>query len=84
MNPWIILALLVAVVGVVFVTRAVRCESQRDRIIREAHARAATAREVDDLELAYSLTAPDPAWDARRERLWDGIRDEHTTTEGDK
>lgn len=50
-------------------------ESERDRIIREAHARAAAAREVDDLVLA-ALPAHDPAWNAGLERLWDAIRDE--------
>lgn len=51
-----------------------------------------TDREVvalDQLELAwdapaYVRPAPDPAWDAGRERLWDAARDEHTNTpEGD-
>ena len=57
---------------------------ERDRIVREAHQRAQVAHEIDDLELAYSLPAYDPAWDAGRERLWDAVRDTQTNiTEGD-
>lgn len=37
---------------------------------------AETTRQVDELELLYSLPAYDPAWAAGMERLWDAIRDE--------
>lgn len=57
------------------IRRAVRHESTRNRLIREAHERAAAARETDGLELLYSLPAYDPAWDAGRERLWNAVRD---------
>lgn len=63
--------------------RAQQADSGRGRIIREAHQRAVMAREIDELELIYDLPAYDPAWDPGRERLWDAIRDNHTTTEGD-
>lgn len=55
--------------------RIKRAEAVCDRLIRE---RADAARETDDLELAYSLPAYDPAWEAGMERLWNAIRDEQT------
>ncbi|MEU1448714.1 hypothetical protein [Streptomyces mirabilis] len=58
------------------IRRACDYESDRDRIVREAHEQAHTAAEVDDLELTYSLPAYDPAWAAGVERLWDAVRDE--------
>lgn len=58
------------------IRHAWRHELERDRIIREAHEQAEIAREVDRLEVLYSLPAFDPAWDAGCERLWDAIRDE--------
>jgi hypothetical protein len=69
--------------GVLLVRRERRRPLERDRIIREARERAAAAREVDDLELLYNLPAYNPAWEAGRERLWNAVRDEHNTTEGD-
>lgn len=57
------------------VCRLRRAAATRDRLIRETHERADAAREIDPLELAYSLPAYDPAWDAGRERLWDAVRD---------
>lgn len=77
---WTVTALTVA--GV-WARRGVRVGSGRDRLMCEAHERAEAAREIDELELLYDLPAYDPAWDAGRERLWDAIRDNHTTTEGD-
>jgi hypothetical protein len=75
----LLIVLAIDVIGLpalyVQIRRNMRNESQRDRIVREAHARAVTAREIDDLELAYNLPAMDPAWDASRERLWDAVRD---------
>lgn len=50
--------------------------SERDRIVREAHARAELARKTDDIELARAAAVSDAAWDAGLERLWDAIRDE--------
>jgi Flp pilus assembly protein TadB len=65
--------------------RARRVESERDRIIREAHQRADQAREWDDIALAWDLpayTGPEPA--AALERLRQDINDQQTnTTEGD-
>lgn len=58
------------------IRRACDYESDRDRIVREAHERARAAAQLDDLELAYSLPAYDRAWDAGVERLWNAVRDE--------
>lgn len=55
---------------------------ERDQIIAAAVDRAA-ARELDQLELLYSLPAYDPAWDAGCERMWDAIRDEQQNQKGD-
>lgn len=75
---------LYTVIGVCLYRREHRRPLDRDRIIREAHQRAVVAHEIDDLELAYNLPALDPAWDAGRERLWDAVRDNHNTTQGDQ
>lgn len=58
-------------------------ESTRDRIVREAHERAESGREAEDLERIYALPAYDPAWEAGLERLWDAVRDHTNTPEGD-
>jgi hypothetical protein len=50
--------------------------SERDRIVREAHARAELARKADGIELARAAAVSDAAWDAGLERMWDAIRDE--------
>lgn len=55
------------------IRRAMRHESRRDQFM---HEQAEAAREVDDLELLYSMPAYDPAWEPGMERLWDAIRDE--------
>lgn len=66
------------------IRRAQRGESTRDRIVREAHERAESAREAEDLERIYSLPVYDPAWEAGLERLWDAVRDHTNTPEGDQ
>lgn len=72
----VLVSLTISLGGTYAVLRwAMPAESTRDRLIREAHARAVVAHEIDDLELAYNLPALDPAWDAGRERLWDAVRD---------
>ncbi|WP_406417949.1 hypothetical protein [Streptomyces sp. NBC_01614] len=75
---WWALWVLAAAALVWQIRRALRHESMQDQIVRETRERAEAAREVDDLELLYSMPAFDPAWDAGRERLWNAIRDEQT------
>lgn len=65
--------------------------SERDQLIAAAHTRAGLPPAADDnqagtdlvlhdeCELIYGMPALDPAWDAGRERLWDAVRDNHTT-----
>lgn len=56
-----------------------RAARHTNRILREIHERAETARQVDDLELLYSLPAyepADPELDAGCDRLWDEVRRE--------
>lgn len=55
------------------IRRAMRHEARHHQFLRE---QAETTRQVDELELLYSLPAHDPAWAAGMERLWDAIRDE--------
>jgi hypothetical protein len=45
------------------------------------HDQANAVREIDDLELLYSLPAYDPEWEAGRRRLHDAINND-TDTEG--
>lgn len=71
------------VLAVALYRREQRRPLERDRIVAAAHARATAAHEIDDLELAWSLPALDPAWDAGRERLWDAVRDNQNQTKGD-
>jgi hypothetical protein len=67
----------VSLLGTKLLTRGGRRrKSERARLIREARELVAAAREVDELELLYSVPAYDPALDAGCERLWDAIRDE--------
>jgi hypothetical protein len=59
------------------IRRAMAEESTRDRIVREAHERAETARLLDGLELAWSLPAyTSPDLDAGCDRLRQAIRDQ--------
>jgi hypothetical protein len=58
------------------IRRAQRHDAARDRIIHASVLSVEGAREVDELELLYSLPDYDPVWEAGRERLWDAIRDE--------
>jgi hypothetical protein len=76
-------ALIVAVVVLVGlpvtyvqIRRAQRHDAARDRIIHASVLSTEGAREVDELELLFSLPAHDPVWEAGCERLWDAIRDE--------
>lgn len=48
--------------------------SERDRIVREAHARAEEAARRDPIELAHAAVS-DAACDAGLERLWDAVHD---------
>lgn len=66
------------------IQRAMREESTRDRLIREAHERAAAAREWDAIALAWDLPAYDgPDLDAGLERLRRAVRDEQQNQKGD-
>lgn len=76
-------ALIVAVVVLVGlpvsflqIRRAQRADAARDQILHASVLSTEGAREVDELELLYSLPAHNPVWDAGGERLWDAIRDE--------
>lgn len=72
-----------APIAYVQIRRAARGESDRDRIVREAHERAAAAGQSDPTVLARAAGPGDPAWDARRERLWNAVHDDTNTAEGD-
>ena len=77
-------ALIVAVVVLVGlpvsylqIQRAQQADAARDQILHASVLSTEGAREVDELELLYSLPDYDPAWEsAGCERLWDAIRDE--------
>ena len=60
------------------IRRAQRHDAARSDLIAHASVLSTEgAREVDELELLYSLPDYDPAWEsAGCERLWDAIRDE--------
>lgn len=70
-----VIAFFVFSVGAAYllIRRAMRHEARHHQVLRE---QAETTRQVDELELLYSLPAYDPAWAAGMERLWDAIRDE--------
>jgi hypothetical protein len=57
------------------IRRAHSIESERDRIVREAHQRADLAAKIDGLEIAWRLPAYDPELDAGCDRLRQAIRD---------
>lgn len=76
---WVLCALPVVFVVVWQVRCALREPLERDRLIRAAHERAAVAREVDDLELLWTL----PAYGTGLDRLRQAIRDEQKKEAGD-